>query len=161
MPTITSVAPTITGLSPRPSSANQRIVSLRLESSPIRDRPNSATADISMPATIGTRGPVLVMSSPDSGEPTISMPVIGSSRTPVATGSRPCTFSMKNVMKNIAPNIANISVSTRTVPADSGTDRNSRSGSSGSFALDSRTMKAMSATTRRRRRRSSWPDVQP
>ena len=101
------------------------------------------------------------MSSPDSGEPTISMPVIGSSRTPVATGSRPCTFSMKNVMKNIAPNIANISVSTSTVPAASGTDRNSRSGSSGSFVLDSRTMKAMSATTAAAKKPIVWPDAQP
>ena len=87
-----------------------------------------------------------MITRPEMGEPTIIMPVIGSSRTPVAIGSRPCTFSMKKVMKNIAPNIANISVITSTVPADSATERNSRSGSSGSLARDSRTMNNASAT---------------
>ena len=38
-------------------------------------------------------------------------------------------------------------MSTSTVPAASGTDRNSFSGSSGSFAFASRTMKPASATT--------------
>ena len=46
-----------------------------------------------LPATLGMRGPTLVISAPASGAPTISIAVIGSSRTPAATGSRPCTFS--------------------------------------------------------------------
>ena len=99
-----------------------------------------------MPATIGTRGPVFVIIRPTSGAPMISMAVIGSSRTPVATGSRPCTFSRKNVMKNIAPNSENISVTVRTVPADRATERNSRSGSSGAFARVSRMMNKTSTS---------------
>src|SRR6266568_4024372 len=83
LPTMTSVAPTITGLRPRPSSTNQAMVSLALPVAPSRDRPNRAMAAMTMPATTGRLGPILLM----------SMPVMGSRCTPAAMGSRPCTFS--------------------------------------------------------------------
>ena len=72
---------------------NQTVVSFGLEVAPSPDRPNRATAASVIPATIGMRGPTLLITAPASGAPTISMAVIGSSRTPAPTGSRPCTFS--------------------------------------------------------------------
>ena len=93
LPTMTLVAPTITGARPRPSSTNQMMVSFGLEAAPSLDRPAMAMAAMSMPATSGMRGPSLLISAPASGEPTISIAVIGSRCTPAAIGSRPCTFS--------------------------------------------------------------------
>ena len=161
LPTMTSVAPTMTGDSPRPRRANQAIVSFRDEARPIRDRPKHARAAISMPATIGQRAPTRVITRPETGAPIIIMAVIGSSRPPVATGSRPWTFSMKNVMKNIAPNIANIRHSTSTVPADSGTERNSLSGSSGSRARASQAMNSASAAAAATKKPMDVPLPQP
>jgi len=65
---------------------NQTMVSFGLEVAVRLDRPNRATAASVMPATIGIRGPTLVITAPASGAPTISIAVIGSSRTPAATG---------------------------------------------------------------------------
>src|SRR6266581_4634981 len=138
LPTMTSVAPTITGARPRPSSTNQMMVSFGLEAAPRRDRPNIATAAMAMPAVIGRRGPVLLMRVPAMGEPTMSMAVIGSRCTPAAMGLRPCTFSRKKVMKNMAPNRANMSRMTSTTPAETDAERNSFSGSIGWRARDSR-----------------------
>jgi serine/threonine protein kinase len=93
LPTMTSVAPTITGDRPRPSSTNQAMVSFGLEVAPSRDRPNMATAARTIPVMIGIRGPSLPITAPAMGEPMIIMAVIGSRCTPAAIGSRPCTFS--------------------------------------------------------------------
>src|SRR6266702_6974513 len=70
LPTMTSVAPTMTGDRPRPSSTNQTMVSFGLPVAVSRDRPNRATAASSIPAAMGSRGPALVIRAPDSGAPT-------------------------------------------------------------------------------------------
>src|SRR6266581_3294539 len=93
LPTMTSVAPTITGARPRPSSTNQMMVSFGLAVAASRDRPNMATAAMVMPATTGMRGPIRLMTVPARGEPMMSMAVMGSRCTPAATGLSPCTFS--------------------------------------------------------------------
>ncbi len=89
---MTSVAPTMTGARPRPSSANHRdIVSVPV----LVDRvvmPNMATAVKTMPPTSGTRGPNLVISAPAAGDPTIIIAVSGSRCRPLSTGLSPCTF---------------------------------------------------------------------
>ncbi len=92
LPTMTSVAPTMTGLMPRPIRTNQSAIAPLPEPESRVDMPNIATVVISMPATIGIRGPSLPIAMPATGEPTIIMPVIGSRWTPAWTGVIPCTF---------------------------------------------------------------------
>src|SRR6202035_3574497 len=52
LPTMTLVAPTITGARPRPRSTNQTMVSFGPEVAPSRDRPNIATAASTIPVMI-------------------------------------------------------------------------------------------------------------
>ncbi len=92
LPTITSVAPTMTGLRPRPSSTNQSDSSPEPVPGCRSDIPNMATAVSTMPVTMGIRGPVRPMTTPAIGEPTISIAVIGSRCSPASTGDMPRTF---------------------------------------------------------------------
>lgn len=92
LPTMTSVAPTMTGARPRPSRANQiDMVALPVSALSV-DMPYMATAVSVMPPASGMRGPSLVMARPASGEPTIIMPVSGSRCRPASIGLSPCTF---------------------------------------------------------------------
>lgn len=97
----------------------------------MRDRPNSAAAVKAMPRASGTRGPNREVSAPATGDATMNTPVIGSIRTPASTGLMPCTCCRYRVMKKIVPNIAKKPSTMRPVAADSDTERNSPSGSSG------------------------------
>ncbi len=89
---MTSVAPTMTGASPRPSSANHSDMTALPLFASSRDMPNMAIAVHAMPPANGMRGPTLVIIAPASGEPTIIIPVSGSRCVPASTGLMPCTF---------------------------------------------------------------------
>lgn len=92
LPTMTSVAPTMTGARPRPSRANQTdMVSVPVPTVSW-DMPKHATAVQTMPPTSGTRGPNLVMRAPATGEATIIIAVSGSRCRPASTAFMPCTF---------------------------------------------------------------------
>ncbi len=92
LPTMTSVAPTMTGARPRPRSANHSdMTPLPVPVSSV-DIPNMAAAVRAMPPASGTRGPTLVIIAPARGEPTIIIPVSGSRCRPESTGLMPCTF---------------------------------------------------------------------
>ncbi len=89
---MTSVAPTMTGLMPRPIRTNQSDITPVPEPVSRVDMPTIAPVVSSIPTMIGIRGPSLPIAMPASGEPTIIMPVIGSRWTPASTGFIPCTF---------------------------------------------------------------------
>lgn len=92
LPTITSVAPTMTGARPRPRPANQSDMTAPLVPVSSVDMPYMEIAVRAMPPASGMRGPVLVIKAPTSGEPTIIIPVSGSRCRPASTGLIPCTF---------------------------------------------------------------------
>ncbi len=92
LPTMTSVAPTMTGARPRPRSANHTDIATLPVSVSSVDMPYMATAVHTMPPASGTRGPNLVIIAPASGEATIIIAVSGSRCRPASTGLMPCTF---------------------------------------------------------------------
>ena len=92
LPTMTSVAPTMTGARPSPSRANQSDMTPLPESVWSVEMPYIAIAVHVMPPASGMRGPTLVIAAPASGEATIIMAVSGSRCRPASTGLIPCTF---------------------------------------------------------------------
>ncbi len=89
---MTSVAPTMTGAKPRPSSANHTDSRAVPVPGSREDRPKQPTAAQSMPTIRGMRGPIRLISAPAAGEATIIMAVRGSRCRPLSTGVMPCTF---------------------------------------------------------------------